>query len=400
MNTVESSGWIKIDLLVKGISIEPSVAEFLQLNGGVAIRKNFYNSPVWFQGEAKLPQEIFLLGRLIGLNSYGTSPWRLGWFRDDEGLQIDHSIAGLRYPIQLVPDLRLFDIYEDMQPLTNLYGGAALAFFSPRSCYFFSDETACGFCSLAGTAEESREFKGLLTEKDIRKAIQSALETDAERIEQVMIVGGNMRDLDRGFLHHVSLAEAASAVVAEAGLSEEISIHIATMPPRDLDLIYRLQSINNIHVMFNLEVWDPSAFSTVCPGKEKDYGRKNMLIALERLRDVVGPYRAHSLLVTGLEPAESTVTGARTLAGMGISPIINVYHSDRHSRLGLGMRPSFDQLAIVASSLQGLYEQFPLLPYWRRCGRNAIDAEAQLGLFRNPIPEFLTDIPARHSGSS
>lgn len=209
-----------------------------------------------------------------------------------------------------------------------------------------------------------------------------------------------MRDLNRGFLHHLSLASAASFAVAEAGLSEAISIHIATMPPHDLDLIRRLQSINNVHVMFNLEVWDPSVFAEVCPGKEKDYGRKNMLIALERLRDVVGPYRAHSLLVTGLELPETTVRGATTLAGMGISPIINVYHSDRHSRIGLGPRPSFDDLAVVAIGLQSLYEEFPLLPYWKRCGRNAIDAETQMGLFRNSVPSFLTDRSVRGVASA
>lgn len=199
-----------------------------------------------------------------------------------------------------------------------------------------------------------------------------------------------MRDLDRGFKHHVELTIAAARAVAKLGLSGQVSMHIATMPPYNLDLLDSLSEIDNLHVMFNLEVWEPKAFDQICPGKTRDYGRDKMLIALNRLREVLGPYRAHSLLVTGLEPPHAVTAGARALCEMGISPIINVYHSDRHSRLGLGSRPSFDQLSEVARSLQGLYAKYPIRPYWRNCGRNAIDAEAARGLFSTEAPQFLT----------
>ena len=66
---------------------------------------------------------------------------------------------------------------------------------------------------------------------------------------------------------------------------------------------------------------------------------------------------------------------------MGVSPIINIYHSDRHSRLGVGNRPTFTYLAEVATALQDIYSRYPVQPYWRNCGRNSIDAEAQAGLF-------------------
>jgi hypothetical protein len=144
--------------------------------------------------------------------------------------------------------------------------------------------------------------------------------------------------------------------------------------------------------MFNLEVWDPQRFDEICPGKAQDYGRDGMLRALECLRDTVGPYRAHSLLVTGLERAETTLAGASALATLGISPIINIYHSDRYSRLGLGARPVFSDLAQIAIGLQSLYETFPLQPYWKSCGRNSIDAEAAHQLFRSHVPDHLASI--------
>jgi hypothetical protein len=300
--------------------------------------------------------------------------------------------TGAQYLPELVPDLHLFNVSSEAARIANLYGGAALAFFSPRTCYFFGEGTECGFCSLAGTAEENNQFQGLLSAGDMQKTVRLALDTDPGRIEQIMVVGGNMRDLDRGFQHHVELARAASTELSKARLAKTISLHIATMPPRNLDLLHLLADFDNIHVMFNLEVWDESLFASVCRGKEKDYGRSGILRALELLVDVVGPYRAHSLLVTGLDEPSSTIAGATALAELGISPIINVYHSDRHSRIGLSVRPSFAHLAQVAVAVQDLYARFPIKPYWQNCGRNAIDAEAELGLFRSPAPEFLSGL--------
>jgi hypothetical protein len=387
------AGWVKLDLLSQGIEVDDSVFDNLRRHPGIAFRKNFYNTPVWFDSR-QLPQELRVLGLLIGLNSYGASSWRLSCSAGDGDLTLLNEDAGIQCYPQLISDLAALEPGSPSRAIANLYGGAALAFFSPRTCYFFSDGTECTFCSLAGTAENTKEFKAFLSESDLAQAVRLSLETDANRIEQVMIVGGNMRDLDRGFQHHVSLAMAAAEQIAAAKLSTSISIHIATMPPRDLKLLDTLSAFENIHVMFNLEVWDEKLFGAICPGKDKDYGRSGILAALERLREVIGPYRAHSLLVTGLESPRSTAQGARALAELGVSPIINVYHSDRYSRLGMGTRPTFRDLAAVATELQSLYAEFPIKPYWRNCGRNSIDAEAQRGLFLKPIPEFLKNATA------
>lgn len=383
------AAWIKLHLLVHGIEIDGSVSTFLKSSVPTALRKNVYNTPVWREDIAALPQELRIFNLAVGLNSYGPSSWRLRWTHDDSSLLLENTTVDLCIRPELFRDLNLFSLYRQTLPLANLYGGAALAFFSPRNCYFFADETACGFCSLAGTAEETSTFKAVLSPHEIRETVKLALETDTGRIEQIMIVGGNMRDLDRGFRHHMSLAFAAAEELEKAGLAEAVSVHIATMPPKDLDHLLQLKDLRNVHVMFNLEVWDASTFAVICPGKDRDYGRLAMLNALERLRDTIGPYRAHSLLVTGLESPEATAAGATALAEMGISPIMNIYHSDRHSRLGLSARPAFVQMTQIAQAVQDLHDRFPILPYWRNCGRNAIDAEAKLGLFRNGVPDYL-----------
>jgi len=384
----KGAAWLKLDLLSHGIQIGESAREVLREIRGIAKRKNFYNSPVWEPGGTLLPQELVVLGCIVGVNAYGSSPWLLERASSRPELVLKHN-TGETFDAHLLNDLQVFNNSSRAARVANLYGGAALAFFSPRACYFFADGTACAFCSLAGTAEESSEFQGLLTADDVRFVVRAALESDRERIEQIMVVGGNMRDLDRGFEHHMELANAAISELRACGAENKTSVHVATMPPRNLELLNLASDFDNLHIMFNLEVWDAALFHSICPGKHKDYGREGILIALDRLSRIMAPYRVHSLLVTGLEPADSTIAGATALANMGVSPILNVYHSDRFSRLGLSIRPSFSYLATVAEGLQDLYARFPIQPYWRTCGRNAIDAEAQCGLFREPVPHFL-----------
>ncbi len=382
------AAWAKLDVLAHGMEIDPSVAEFVRVSGPLALRKNVYNTPSWTDPNVPLPQEVRIGGLTVGVNVYGRSPWRLHWAAGNSSLRLEHR-GGLRYDVQVIPNLALFAQHPETERIANLYGGTALAFFSPRSCYFFADGNECRFCSLHGTAKESGRFNSRLTEEEVAQTVRFALSSDANRLEQIMIVGGTEPDLDKGFGHHVALAVAVAAELRKAGLEQTVSVHISTMPPRDHSAIARLAEIANVHVMFNLEVWDERLFAQLCPGKAKDYGHRAIIDALVRLRDVIGPYRAHSLLVTGLEPTASMLAGARFLAAEGVSPIVNVYHSDRHSQLGMSLRPDFNELVAIARGMQDLYSSYPILPYWKNCGRNAIDAEAGLGLFRAEIPAEL-----------
>jgi len=160
------------------------------------------------------------------------------------------------------------------------------------------------------------------------------------------------------------------------------------MPPHDLALVDELGGIPSVHAGFNLEVWDASRFSAIAPGKARSYGQAGIFAALHRLRDAVVPYQAYSILIAGLEPPDCTLAGARRLAEDGLSPIINAYHSDRHSALGLTVRPSYRDLVKVAVGLQELHDSYPIQPYWKGCGRNALDYEASLGLFRGAPPDL------------
>jgi hypothetical protein len=388
---MSETAWLKLAVLARGIASTPAFEDWFARSSGFVRRRNFYNSPNWGpSGSPALPQEIRLLGDrrvTVAVNNYGQSHWRLTW-TEEHGPAITAAPTFEGQPIELIDDLSAIRTDSEVARICNLYGGSALSFFSPRACYFFADGTECRFCSLDGTARENHEFAARIKPEEVRQAVTAVVESDPSALTQVMIVGGNDRNLDRGFHNQVDLVCAAADALSCAGLIEKISVHLIAMPPRDHSLVDRLSEVPNVHAGFNLEVWDSTRFKDIAPGKATEYGQAQILRALGRLRDAVGAYRAHSILIAGLEPADSTLAGARWLAAEGISPIINVYHSDRHSSLGLTVRPSYQHLVEVASGTQELHDQYPIQPYWKGCGRNAIDYEASCGMFRDVPPSF------------
>jgi hypothetical protein len=381
-----TAAWVKPALLSHGVAIAPSFSSWFSGQAGAVRRRNFYNSPVW-TGSAVVPQEIRLvsggLPATVAVNVYGDDEWTL--IAGERGPAVVNERLGISHDIELVGDLECLRDTAALGRVANLYGGSALSFFSPRACYFFADSTQCRFCSLAGTAAET-PFANRLTAAQVRDAVAQVLNAEPSRVNQVMIVGGNERNLDTGFLRHVELTRAAADAIGAAGMTGTVSVHLVTMPPRDLSLISELGEVAGVHCGFNLEAWDPQLFARIAPGKAADYGHTQIRRALDQLVGVVGEYRAHSILIAGLEPPASTLAGAAALAAGGVSPIINCFHSDVHSAIGLTVRPGYDDLAQVASGLSRLHEAYPIRPYWKGCGRNALDFEASSGMFTADAP--------------
>src|SRR5216683_1567195 len=382
-----AAAWVKLAMLSHGVAVAPSFSSWFSSQEGAVRRRNFYNSPVWDGGEA-VPQEIRLVNGsgppvTVAVNVYGDDTWSLEG--SERGPAVINTRLGISWDVELIDDLRCLRGSAALARVANLYGGSALSFFSPRACYFFADSTQCRFCSLAGTAAGTA-FANRLTAAQVRDAVTTVLQAEPARVNQVMIVGGNERNLDTGFLRHVDLACAAAEAIEAAGMTRTVSVHLVTMPPRTLSLIRELGGVAGMHCGFNLEAWDPLVFARIAPGKSADYGHSAIRRALDYLVGVVGEYRAHSILIAGLEPPASTLAGAAALAEAGVSPIINCFHSDVHSAIGLSVRPRYEELAEVAGGLSRLHAAYPIRPYWKGCGRNALDFEAGNGMFTGDAP--------------
>jgi hypothetical protein len=264
--------------------------------------------------------------------------------------------------------------------VANLYGGSSLAFFTPSACYYFNDGRECKFCSLKPNRDSHDLFVNTIKPSLATSVLRIALETDADLLKQIMLVGGNLRNYDIGFQNHLQIATALDEQQSLLGVKQRLQTHIATMPPRDFGLFSAFNELN-ARLCMNIEVFDDQRFEEICPGKTHLYGRKRLLQALEYAARTIDGWRVHSILIAGLEPVSSTIAGIHYLASIGVTPIINVFHNDRGSHYEKHPRPEYEQLREIALALQDMYQKYRLIPYWKGCGRNALDFEAQQGWF-------------------
>ncbi|SEA23359.1 hypothetical protein SAMN05443550_102370 [Pedobacter hartonius] len=193
-----------------------------------------------------------------------------------------------------------------------------------------------------------------------------------------MLNGGNFKDRDRSFLQYTSLLKSILRAVQDSG--KEIDVHLIVYPPENLELLEELKGLD-IGLAMNTEVFDIQLFEQYCPGKVETGGRQHIFDALEKAVSVLGKNKVYSILVGGLEPLESLKSGLAYLANMGVSPVINVLHTDPGTPLENFPKPTVEQILSMGKELQAIYTEYGFLPFYEDCGRNSIDSEAFKSLF-------------------
>lgn len=375
---------LKLHLLSEGVSFDNAFLEhFADKLDSMEKRRAYDDSDERELDRTKrIPQEMYLTdGVVVAVNYKQHSPWRLVYHDSTYRLIGKHDVD-----IEVTfPQRPRF--FEHVTPsgiqcdrVANLYGGSSLAFFTPSTCYYFNDGHECRFCSLKPNRSEQHIFVQTISPTLAASVLQIALETDAALLKQIMLVGGNVPNYDRGFRRHLEIATALDQQQISLPVERRLETHIATMPPWDFGLFTALNELN-ARVTMNIEVFDEDLFKVICPGKTQLYGRSQLLKALEHAANVVSGMRVHSILIAGLEPVHSTIAGMKYLASIGVTPIINVFHNDRGSVYENHPRPSYEQLLEIAYALQELHKGYHLTPYWVGCGRNSLDFEAQHGWF-------------------
>lgn len=374
---------LKLHLLSEGISFDDAFLEHFAHDLVNMEKRRAYDDSDERQLDRtkRIPQEMYLGHVVIAVNYKQHSPWKLVYHGDSYRLigkdNLDAEVSFPRRP-QFFERLTPSGIRCDQ--VANLYGGSSLAFFTPATCYYFNDGHECRFCSLKPNRSSQQMFVPTISPALAASVLEIALETDADLLKQIMLVGGNLRNYERGFLRHLEIAKALDERQSSLSVEHRLETHIATMPPKDFALFGELNGLN-ARITMNIEVFEEQLFEIICPGKARLYGRERLLQALRQAASVVSGMRVHSILIAGLEPVPSTIAGIKYLASIGVTPIINVFHNDRGSHYEEHPRPPYKDLLEIATVLQEVYREYNLTPYWKGCGRNALDFEAQQGWF-------------------
>lgn len=375
---------LKLHLLSEGVFFDNTFLEYFARDLKYMEKRRVYNDSDERQlnRNSRMPQEIYIQNVVVAVNYKQHSPWQIvqreGLYRliGKDGTDVEVTFPERPHFLE--------EVTTDGIPcgeVANLYGGSSLAFFTPGTCYYFNEKHECKFCSLQpNRSVQQGKYLSKISPERASEVLKIALETDAHLLKQIMLVGGNVPNYDQGFRRHLEIATALDQRQDALAIERRLETHIATMPPNDFGLFASLASLN-ARVTMNLEIFDERIFEIICPGKAHLYGRNKLLQALEYAANTVSNMRVHSILIAGLEPMDSTIAGIKYLASIGVTPIINVFHNDRGSHYEKHPRPSFEHLLEIAQTLQDVYREYHLTPYWKGCGRNALDFEAQQGWF-------------------
>lgn len=381
---INKSAYLKAELLSYGIVPTES---FLDIYGPPFLEKRrAYGNPDDASFHIRtIPQELYILpDRLIcAVNIRSGSPWCLDWTKENGyfvyNIEKPEQRTQVSFPLRPQFYDRTLPGGEPVQNFVTLYGGGSLGVFVNGRCSLNDMGQACGFCSLAPNRSRQTEFPEVLKAHKVRQALQYALKDNEAPITQVMINGGNFRDMDRGFLYYVDIVQEARRAIDS--VDRGVDLHLIVGPPRNLKLIQRLKNID-VSVAINLEVHDPNLFIRYCPGKHNVFGRDHVERALIACVDYLGPGHVYSIFVGGLEPVDSIATGMMHVAESGITPIVNVFHPDPDTPLASTPSPSPVEIVEMGRSLQAVFVKHSFAkPFYLDCGRNSVDTEAYRGLF-------------------
>jgi hypothetical protein len=230
-------------------------------------------------------------------------------------------------------------------------------------CQYAQAGHACQFCYSGGLYERlSRKGKPLPatpTSRDVAEMAHYAFVV--ERVaKHIQLTGGSTMNTQAECAVIKGILSEIDQVVGLNNVPGEILVY--TTPPSDPAEVDQLFSAGADRIACSLEVWDDQLAQVITPGKWRFAGRQRFLDCLRYIARRYGPNRACSSFVIGLEPVETFLGAARTLASEGIVPIASLWIPFGRPVQGRMQTPGLDYYRKVKEGLARIYETYGIVP--------------------------------------
>lgn len=170
------------------------------------------------------------------------------------------------------------------------------------------------------------------------EAVRSALDDGAQPAHHLLISGGTPKPKDVGF--HRELYRTILTTFPE------LPVDIMMAPVTGVLDVPELARLGVNELSINLEVYDRGRARDVARSKYNQ-GLEHYLGAIEDAAAILGPGRVRSMLLVGLEPAESTLEGVAAIAERGGLPVLSPFRPDPVTPLRDVRPPDADELREV-----------------------------------------------------
>lgn len=329
---------LKLEILCHGVNFSDAFLNYYKSQLDSIEKRRAYGTgdSVVLDTRIRTPQEIILEGQIIAAANYNpSSAILIDIVSQRPILRYKDKVVSITFPQRPLSYGKQLSSGEMFEKYVTVYGNSTLGIFSPGHCYYFNSGRECKFCSLGaarhGLSDHKMRVKGELA----GEAVSLAIMDESTRYLRVLLNGGTIPDYNKGYSMHLDLLER----IKNSNLKTSLEYHLISMPPTDFRLFERFKSLGN-KMSMSLEVFNPTLFSEVCPGKAQDYTRDRFLNAFEAAVEILGHGNVYVGFVAGMEPLDSLIEGIEYFGSRGVVPAVAAFHPDAGSKYSTYPRPS------------------------------------------------------------
>lgn len=323
---------LKLDLYCKGIRLDDSC--LVHDDGGRPILRTraglgsgieiilpgglWTNVPVSEPFARRSPYVLHREGGSYLIRRHGEGAGRSG-----DGLQVVAPRADDVAWVRLAPRPDWYDRKTSTgKPMTRIgtLQGTYLGVYQARVCDYWKEDpkSNCRFCSVG---------LNLGMDDATDKTVDEVMEVvRAARRES----GITYVDFNTGHYEGETYLDLLEPFIRRIKKETGLLVGIQTPPHHDLSRYDALRKMGLNRVSFCFEIWDDAVFRAVCPGKNREYGLKRYLDAVEhcgRLGQSGGrePWVSNGEIIAGLEPAASSMKAIDWITSVGAVPTVCVF---------------------------------------------------------------------------
>lgn len=175
-------------------------------------------------------------------------------------------------------------------------------------CYYKKGQKSCHFCNLP-TKNQSYDFK------TVCEIIDRYIENEQFRH---ILLGGGSNNPENDFSNIIKIANYLKT-------KSDKPLYLMSIPPSDLEIISKLYNAGISEMAFNIEIFDDNLAIKYMPGKGR-ISREHYYKALTKATSLCGKNgNVRSMVIIGLEPEETLLTGIEKLCQIGVQPMLSIF---------------------------------------------------------------------------
>lgn len=229
-------------------------------------------------------------------------------------------------------------------------------------CYYKMSKKACQFCNLP-------EHNTPYSFDDITTIIEDYIENESFRH---ILLGGGSSNPESNFQEIIALTRYLKSKTQK-------TLYLMSLPPNDLEIISQLYEEGIDEIAFNIEIFQEEIARKYMPGKGR-ISRQHYFEALEKAVSLWGKTgNVRSMIILGLEPESSLLSGIEKLCKIGVQPMISLFRPMENTPLSFCLPMSIQKTVELYAKIENIckkYGQF-LGPSCIYCQNNTLSIPAK-----------------------